>query len=273
MADSTNSNMNQKSSDAPLALREDLLKSAVSFLSSANVQSADKEKKIAFLQKKGLTSTEIDEAFKRAGNTPVVASDPLPNVSAVAGRPIPIVPSRASVPQIIYQPLPTAPLMPIQKVFALAVILGMGTVGFTSAIVGVLKKFLSPLLNQITEYQQNRYNQHRDLYDKLKNSLSKYHKENDDLDAVIDQGEEDTVMDALAKHQEELNTKLQELTQRTKERLINRKTTLDANTTAFKSMLYSIETGYSASDPPISSFKSDVRTLKAIMLNRRNFPQ
>jgi hypothetical protein len=31
------------------------------------VQSADKGKKIAFLQKKGLNQAEIDEAFKRTG--------------------------------------------------------------------------------------------------------------------------------------------------------------------------------------------------------------
>lgn len=49
-------------------LREDLIKSAVSFLSSANVRSADKGKKVAFLQKKGLNQAEIDEAFKRSGS-------------------------------------------------------------------------------------------------------------------------------------------------------------------------------------------------------------
>lgn len=48
-------------------LREDLIKPAVSFLSSPNVRSADKAKKIAFLQKKGLNQAEIDEAFKRSG--------------------------------------------------------------------------------------------------------------------------------------------------------------------------------------------------------------
>jgi hypothetical protein len=53
--------------EKPVELREDVLKSAVSFLTSPNVQSADKGKKIAFLQKKGLNQAEIDEAFKRAG--------------------------------------------------------------------------------------------------------------------------------------------------------------------------------------------------------------
>lgn len=57
----------------PATLREDLVKSAVSFLSSPNVQSADRSKKVAFLQKKGLNQAEIDEAFKRAGTTTTVA--------------------------------------------------------------------------------------------------------------------------------------------------------------------------------------------------------
>jgi hypothetical protein len=49
-------------------MREDLLTSAVSFLTSSKVQSADKEKKIQFLKKKGLDDEEIEEAFKRAGS-------------------------------------------------------------------------------------------------------------------------------------------------------------------------------------------------------------
>lgn len=55
-------------------LREDLIKSAVSFLSSPNVRSADKGKKVAFLQKKGLNQAEIDEAFKRSGGDEVSTS-------------------------------------------------------------------------------------------------------------------------------------------------------------------------------------------------------
>ena len=56
-----------EAAEKPAELREDVLKSAVSFLTSPNVKSADKGKKIAFLQKKGLNQAEIDEAFKRAG--------------------------------------------------------------------------------------------------------------------------------------------------------------------------------------------------------------
>lgn len=48
-------------------MREDLIKSAESFLSSPDVQSADKEKKVQFLKTKGLNDEEIEEAFKRVG--------------------------------------------------------------------------------------------------------------------------------------------------------------------------------------------------------------
>jgi Trk-type K+ transport system membrane component len=143
---SDNNNNNSSSSNInKQELREDLLKSAVSFLSSPNVQSADKNKKTAFLEKKGLTQEEIDEAFKRVGDTTTLdttttatTTTTTTNLPTTAAR-IPIVPPRTHIPQVIYHPLPPTPSMPAEKVFALAVFFGIGTVGLTAAIVGVLK--------------------------------------------------------------------------------------------------------------------------------------
>jgi hypothetical protein len=60
-----------------------MIKPAVSFLSSANVRSADKAKKIAFLQQKGLNQAEIDEAFKRTGDGgSAPSSSPAPAATA-----------------------------------------------------------------------------------------------------------------------------------------------------------------------------------------------
>lgn len=55
-------------------MRQELLESAVSFLSSPNIKTADREKKIQFLEKKGLTKEEIEEAFKKTDNV-VTPSD------------------------------------------------------------------------------------------------------------------------------------------------------------------------------------------------------
>lgn len=44
-------------------MNQDLIDNAISFLSSPNVSSSSKQKKIAFLESKGLTKEEIDAAF------------------------------------------------------------------------------------------------------------------------------------------------------------------------------------------------------------------
>lgn len=70
-------------------LRQDLINSAVSFLSSANVQSADKSKKVAFLEKKGLTQAEIDEAFNRVGTQTTTTTDTTPTTVTAAVNTVP----------------------------------------------------------------------------------------------------------------------------------------------------------------------------------------
>lgn len=54
-----------------LLMREDLIKSAVSFLSDPKVQSAPLAKKVSFLESKGMNSEEIEEAMSRvSGKAP-----------------------------------------------------------------------------------------------------------------------------------------------------------------------------------------------------------
>lgn len=42
-------------------------------------------------------------------------------------------------PQIVYYPQPPNPPVPAEKVFAMAVVLGMGAVGLTAGVIGLLK--------------------------------------------------------------------------------------------------------------------------------------
>ncbi|KAI8142441.1 peroxisome membrane anchor protein Pex14p, partial [Fennellomyces sp. T-0311] len=125
---------------------EALIKSAVSFLSSPNVQSADTAKKVAFLTKKGLSAKDIEEAFRRvnqeAPSIPATATTTAAPV-ANAAPPAPLIPTRptyqAGPPSVIYQPLPPAPAMPIQKLIAMAVLFGVGAVSVTAGIVSIVK--------------------------------------------------------------------------------------------------------------------------------------
>lgn len=66
-------------------LREDMLKNAVSFLSSPNVRSAETAKKVAFLRQKGLTQPEIEEAFKHVGESGASVA----TTTATAAAPVP----------------------------------------------------------------------------------------------------------------------------------------------------------------------------------------
>ncbi|KAI8637352.1 peroxisomal membrane anchor protein conserved region-domain-containing protein [Parasitella parasitica] len=140
--------------DVAAPIREDMIKPAVSFLSSPNVRSADRAKKVAFLQKKGLTQAEIAEAFKRAGvedeNTTVAANAVASATNNIPTTPpalaqqnlAPVLPSRNatySAPQVVYYPQPANLPVPAEKVFAMAVVLGMGAVGLTAGVIGILR--------------------------------------------------------------------------------------------------------------------------------------
>jgi peroxin-14 len=62
-------------------MREDLVNSAVNFLRDAKVQSASMAKKVSFLESKGMTSDEIQEALRRtstsdSGSTTVAPAKP-----------------------------------------------------------------------------------------------------------------------------------------------------------------------------------------------------
>ncbi|KAI9485292.1 MAG: peroxisomal membrane anchor protein conserved region-domain-containing protein [Benjaminiella poitrasii] len=280
------------------SLREDMIKQAVSFLSSPNVRSADKAKKIAFLEKKGLNQTEIDESFKRVGDQAVTNASPSAVNSNVQVT-TPVIPVRNYTPpttQILYYSPPSQPSLPAEKVFALAVILGMGAVGLTAGVVGILRRFISPIFNRIAEYQRTRYNQHKEIADRLLKSLKDYHSQNDDLDALIDQGEEKTVMDAVVKHETELIDKLNKLIEISRAHLSTalktntygdfRSEIMDFRNTLATSASYSSadqnyysssasylrNNTYSSDSPAVAGLKSDIRSLKAVLLNRRNFP-
>ena len=67
-------------------MREDLLNQAVSFLIDAKVKSSHLSKRISFLEGKGLTTEEIEEALKRAYPQERSPSDKEDNNDAAEGR-------------------------------------------------------------------------------------------------------------------------------------------------------------------------------------------
>jgi hypothetical protein len=74
-----------------VAPRAELVKVAVNFLRHSNVQEADLGQKVVFLEKKGLTKAEIDQALSLASAHPVVMphleSSPLPSLQSMGNTP------------------------------------------------------------------------------------------------------------------------------------------------------------------------------------------
>lgn len=123
-------------------MREDLIKSAESFLSSANVQSADKEKKIQFLKKKGLNDEEIEEAFKRVGDKSTMSTSTTTTTTTTA--PVhnltpPLPPRPSNITQIVYYPPPPIPRMTSKQLLKYVLFIGFGAFGMTVALTTIIK--------------------------------------------------------------------------------------------------------------------------------------
>ncbi|KAF9275109.1 peroxisomal membrane protein pex14 [Mortierella alpina] len=129
--------------------REDILASAVKFLQDPKVQASTLGKKVAFLESKGLTSEEIEEAMQRANGTA-----PAAGAGAAAGTalvPATVQPGgNMMVPaygqpgpgQVMMAPPPLPPKYDWKDLFIAAVVAG----GFSYGMWQVAKKVVGPKL-------------------------------------------------------------------------------------------------------------------------------
>ncbi|KAI0026193.1 peroxisomal membrane anchor protein conserved region-domain-containing protein [Xylariomycetidae sp. FL0641] len=130
-----------------MAIREDVVSSAVTFLQDPTVVSSPLETKLSFLRSKNLTQEEIDAAFARTGSPAPVQAAPVPS-QAVAGP----VQQQSYYGQ--YQPPPYGwqapppepPKRDWRDWFIMATV--MGGVGY--GLYFVTKRYISPLVSPPT---------------------------------------------------------------------------------------------------------------------------
>jgi hypothetical protein len=105
------------------AKREDILASAVKFLQDPKVQASSLGKKVAFLESKGLTSEEIEEAMQRANGTAPAATAGSVSTALVPGQP-----QQQMMPypgqQVMMAPPPLPPKYDWKDMFIAAVVAG-----------------------------------------------------------------------------------------------------------------------------------------------------
>ncbi|KAJ8105704.1 hypothetical protein ONZ43_g7318 [Nemania bipapillata] len=130
-----------------MAIREDIVTSAVSFLQDPNVVSSPIENKLSFLRSKNLTQEEIDAAFTRAGGSPPPSS----SLSAPAPTPVVSTPAQQQpyYPQYQQSPPygwkespPEPPKRDWRDWFIMATVVG----GVGYGLYFVSKRYLYPLV-------------------------------------------------------------------------------------------------------------------------------
>lgn len=98
-------------------MREDLISSAINFLNDPKVQSAALTKKVSFLESKGMTAEEIEEAMARA-------SGKAPSSNATAAGTSSYSQPNGMVLQTAPPPVPTRPRYDWRDLFIAAVLAG-----------------------------------------------------------------------------------------------------------------------------------------------------
>ena len=102
-------------------MREELITSAISFLSDPKVQSAPLAKKVSFLESKGMTSEEIEEAMARANGKAATVSTTTTTSSVPQGA---MVQQPGMMMQHAPPPLPPRPAYDWRDIFIAAVLAG-----------------------------------------------------------------------------------------------------------------------------------------------------
>ncbi|CAM0137358.1 peroxisomal membrane protein pex14 [Umbelopsis sp. WA50703] len=164
------------------ALRDDMLKSAVSFLSDPKVQSAPLAKKVAFLESKGMTSEEIEEAMSRV-NGKSTATTVTTNTTTTG--PVGTYPGGGVVMHA--PPVPARPRYDWRDVFIAAVMAG----GVGYGVWHLAKRLFGPLFNVPTseelEVEQKRLDEQfqavedslKDIQDQTNTALSNVSAQSD----------------------------------------------------------------------------------------------
>ncbi|KAF0424053.1 peroxisomal membrane anchor protein conserved region-domain-containing protein [Gigaspora margarita] len=233
-------------------LRQGLITSAVNFLKDPNVQNSPLKKRVAFLESKGLTSEEIEEALRK-----VKDDDISTKVSDVA-LPQNNQPNSTSV---IIQP-PPVPRMDWRDYFIAAVFVG----GIGYAIIAVAKKYISPLLRLPTADDLDRDKQL--LTDQFTTASETLDTAKHDIQLVKKSIEEQSfkVREALERLDEMLkNLKDHEIKKEAE--LRNLKDDVDTIRDLIPKLLEKTKESQSQS---LNDLQQELKSLKSLLANRRS---
>ncbi|KAG0198841.1 peroxisomal membrane protein pex14 [Mortierella sp. GBA30] len=250
--------------------REDILASAVKFLQDPKVQASSLGKKVAFLESKGLTSGEIEEAMQRAnGTTPASSSTPATTALVSSnGQPGTVMFSQpqyghAGVPggQVMMAPPALPPKYDWKDMFIAAVVAG----GFGYGMWQVAKKVVGPKLQWPSQ-------------EELEMDKKKLDEQFDEIEKSLTEVKDSTTV--VAKNIEEQTTHVKESLEGMTGVLDGMKTNdekreqellgLKSDIENIKSMIPQLmEKNKESQANVLNELQTEIKSLKSLLLNRR----
>ncbi|VEU20590.1 DEKNAAC101487 [Brettanomyces naardenensis] len=184
------------------SIREDMVASAVTFLVDGSVSDSPLAKKIEFLQSKGLTDAEVQEAIRRAqvgstGNTTGVAVHADGPSTSTSPPTIPVkdyLNNNANENHINYPVYYSAPLSP-ERDWKDYLIMGTATAGLLYGAYQVVRKYVVPKiippskseLEKEKEAVDQEFMRIQSLLDKFEEEQRDFYKKQDERSAKIDE--------------------------------------------------------------------------------------
>ncbi|POG67024.1 hypothetical protein GLOIN_2v1651824, partial [Rhizophagus irregularis DAOM 181602=DAOM 197198] len=279
----------------PTQPRENLILPAIKFLSSPQVRNANEDKKVKFLLSKGLTQAEIDIAKNRVDKEQSV-TPPVVNPRMMGSETITQPPTDPTdpppVPPRTYQMTATRTPLWRQLIVVLLV-----TGAFSAAMIAVIKKFLGPAVTAIIFAKQQLFSHQLNLFRMFNESLStilslrkstspskplERNNVNEDDESLtpyeIDEiSTPPTLLAPLATDLSELTEKLSIHQQNLAkyDTMPDLQLSLTSLATYLSSSIYSFSSWSSSNDrdSSVSQVRSEIRSLKGLLINRRNFPK
>ncbi|KEP53675.1 putative peroxisomal membrane anchor protein (Pex14) [Rhizoctonia solani 123E] len=234
--------------------RRELVKNAVEFLSDSKIQAAPLTKRISFLESKGLTTAEIEDAISQSAS------------SSTTSRPSSIY----SVPQsqFAFQSPPTTVVVPPpipqrdwRDYFIMALVSG----GLMYGLTALARKYVAPHLQPPSE-------------DAFEATTSQLTAQFDEAAALLKQIQEDTVnaRDAVQQQQQAVDSAIEQVKNvmselRTgEEKSQNEMREIRSEVDAIRDMLPKmLEANREAQTHALSELQQEVKSLKALLVTRR----
>ncbi|KAL1921816.1 uncharacterized protein VTP21DRAFT_10458 [Calcarisporiella thermophila] len=248
------------------SLREDLVQQAVKFLQDPKVQTSPLAKKVSFLESKGMTSDEIEEAVSRASgksSSPTTTTTTVTQANSPGASNVP--PGMAAAPGGQMVPYAMAPPLPPRRdwrdVFIACVVAG----GFGYGVWTLAKHYLAPMLQMPSSDELEKDKKALDeQFDKVAKELEDMRTETSEAKKTVE--EQSSQIKTSLYEMEKLLEELREQEGKRNEELKSLQEEVDNIKAQIPKFFNSSRENQTSM---MNDLQQEIKSLKSLLLNRR----